>query len=126
MPAANVVANPAFIGALAIVATLGIDELQCELIVTSCVDPSLNVPIAANCCVVPTPTRAFAGCRTIETNVPDPIVTVVLPLMLEAEAVTVTVPVFLACKMPLPRILAKLFFEERQLTFVSVAVLPSL
>lgn len=53
MPVVLVVANPAFTGALAIVATLETVELQCELILTSWVVLSLNVPSAINCCVVP-------------------------------------------------------------------------
>ena len=61
-----------------------------------------------------------------DTSVPVPIVTEVDPVTPKADAVTVSVPAFFACKMPLPRMLARLFFEERHVTFVSVAVLPSL
>lgn len=126
VPVVFVVANPAFTGALAIVATLGIVELQCELILTSCVVPSLNVPSATNCCVLPCATVGFAGVTSIDTSVPVPIVTEVEPVTPKDDAVTVNVPAFFACKMPLARTFARLFFEDRHDTFVSVAVLPSL
>lgn len=61
-----------------------------------------------------------------DISVPVPMVTEVEPVTPKAEAVTVNVPAFFACKMPLPRKFARLFFDERHDTFVSVAVLPSL
>src|SRR6476660_4098878 len=51
VPVVLVVANPAFTGALAIVATFEMVELQCELMLTSWVVLSLKVPRAMNCCV---------------------------------------------------------------------------
>src|SRR6187399_1841045 len=126
VPVVLVVANPAFTGALAIVATLEMVELQCELMLTSCVVLSLKVPSATNCCVLPCATVGFAGVMSTDTSVPVPIVTDVDPVTPKADAVTVSVPAFFACKIPLRRMFARLFFEERQDTFVSVAVLPSL
>ena len=108
-------------------ATLGVEELQCELMVTSCVEPSLKVPIATNCCVEPAVTDAPAGVMAMDTSVPLLMVTLVVPVMPDAEAVTVSFPAFFARKIPLPPcIFARLFFEERQDTLVSGAVLPSL
>ena len=49
VPVVVVVANPAFTGAFAIVATLEMVELQCELMLTSWVELSLKVPSAMNC-----------------------------------------------------------------------------
>ena len=126
VPVARVVASPAFTGAFATVATVGTDELQCELMLTSCVDPSLNVPMAANCCVEPAVTNGLAGVISIDTSVPVPTVTVVVPVTPDAVADTVSVPAFLACKIPLRRMFARLFFEERHETLASGAVLPSL
>ena len=63
---------------------------------------------------------------SIETSVPVPIVTEVDPVTPEADAVTVSVPAFFACRIPLPRMLARLFFDERHETLASTAVLPSL
>ena len=126
VPVVLVVANPAFTGALAIVATLEMVELQCELMLTSCVVLSLKVPSATNCCVLPCATVGFAGVMSTDTSVPVPIVTDVDPVTPKADAVTVRVQAFFACKIPLRRMFARLFFEERHDTFVSVAVLPSL
>src|SRR5215471_513053 len=53
VPVVLVVASPGFTGALVIVATLGTVELQCELMLMSCVELSLKVPKAMNCCVLP-------------------------------------------------------------------------
>ena len=126
VPVLNVVASPAFTGAFATVATLGIVELQCELMLTSCVDPSLKVASATNCCVLPCATVGFAGVMSIETSVPVPIVTVVDPVTPDADAVIVSVPAFFACRIPLPRMFPRLFFDDRHERFVNVAVLPSL
>ena len=68
----------------------------------------------------------LAGVMSTDTSVPVPIVTEVEPVTPKADAVTVNVPAFFACKMPLARMFARLFFEERHDTFVNVAVLPSL
>jgi len=127
VPLVYVIASPAFTGAFAIVATLGVDELQCELMLTSCVEPSLNVPVATYCCVAPALTEALTGVIATDTSVPLPIVTVVLPLRPENDAVRVSLPAFFARRIPLPPcMLARLFFDDRHDTPVSVAVLPSL
>jgi len=94
-PIPVVVAKPPTLGAFAMVATLDADELQCVLSVMSCVDVSLNVPVAVNCCVLPTETDGFAGEIATETNVPVPTISVAVPLMPELVAVIVTVPAFL-------------------------------
>ncbi len=93
-PGAEVVAKPARLGALAIVATLATVELQCALRVTSWVVWSLKVPVAVNCCVAPADTDEFVGVISIETRVPVPMVSVVVPLTPKAEAVMVTEPTF--------------------------------
>ena len=93
-PAAKVVASPAP-GPFAMVATLAVDELQCELSVTSCVLLSLKVPVAVNCCVLPTVTDGFTGEIAMDCRVPVPIVSVVVPVTPEAVAEIVGVPLFL-------------------------------
>jgi len=62
----------------------------------------------------------------METRMPVPMVTVVEPVMPDAVAERVSVPDFLACKMPVLRILANCGFEECQDTLARVEVLPSL
>src|SRR5882724_1348678 len=126
VPEAKVVARPALTGALAMVATVGTVELQWELIETSCVEPSLKVPVAVICCLEPTVTAELAGVMAMETRVPVPMVTVVVPVTPEEVAETVSVPDFLAWRMPLLRRFAKLFFEECQETLDKMEVLPSL
>jgi len=96
------------------VATVGTVELQCESMLTSWVEASLNVPVAMNCWVAPVLTVAFVGVMATETRVPEPTVTMVVPLTPDKVAVTLSVPAFLAWRVPLPRMLARLFFEDRQ------------
>jgi hypothetical protein len=45
------------------------DELQATTEVTSCVLPSVNVPVAVNCCVVPRTTVGVCGFIASETSV---------------------------------------------------------
>ncbi len=53
VPVPLVVAKPATLGAFAMVATPAEDELQWVVSVMSCVVPSLNDPVAVNCCWLP-------------------------------------------------------------------------
>jgi hypothetical protein len=127
VPAAEQFATPATLGAFAIVATVAADELQWLFRLMSCVLPSLKVPVAANCCVLPTAAVGAKGVTARETSVPVPTVSVVVPVTPEADAEMVTVPPFLPWVSPEPRIEA-IFgledFHETPLRFV--AVLPSL
>ena len=125
VPEALVVASPAWMGAFAIVATDELEELQCELIVTSCMVPSLNVPVAVNCCVEPVDTEGFIGLMAVLTSVPVPTVSVVVPVTPNAVADMVTLPAFFPCTIPDVRTFANWGFDDFQLTFVNVAVLPS-
>ena len=88
------VANPATLGAFAMVATLAEDELQCVVNVMSWVVPSLKEPVATNCCVLPSVTVAVAGVIASETKVPVPTVSVVVPVTPDAVAEMVTEPLF--------------------------------
>lgn len=93
----------------------------------SCVLPSLNVPVAVNCWVVPALAVGVPGVMAIEASVPVPIVRLVVPLTPEEEAVMVTVPLFLPCAMPVWRIDARFGFEDFQVMLVRLeATLPSL
>lgn len=60
----------------------------------SCVLLSLNVPMAAKSCSLPTKQVAVGGVTAIETRVPLPTVKVVVPVTPEAEAEIVTEPFF--------------------------------
>jgi len=112
---------------LAIVATLARDELQWLFSVMSCELPSLNVPTAANCCVLPKLHVTLAGEIASDDSVPVPTVSVVVPDTPEADAVMVTDPPFLPCAIPLDRTEAIFGFDDFQLTPARFPpVLPSL
>ena len=51
------------------VATLLFEEVQTDVVVMPAVDPSLNVPVAANCCDAPVLIEALAGLTTTDTRV---------------------------------------------------------
>jgi hypothetical protein len=95
VPAAMQFAKAATLGALATVATDADDELQWVFRVMSCVLPSLKVPVATNCWVVPADAVTVAGVTASETSVPEPTIKLVLPVTPEADAEIVTVPLFL-------------------------------
>lgn len=94
-PAARQFARPATLGAFAMVATGADEELQWLFSVMSCVLASVNVPVATNSCVVPAVQVGVAGVIAKETRVPVPMVRVVLPVIPEAVAEIVTLPLFL-------------------------------
>lgn len=93
-PAPKHWAKAATLGAFAMVATLDDDELQWLFSVMSCELASLNVPVATNCCVLPTLHVTVAGEIASDTSVPVPTVSVVVPVTPEADAVIVTDPPF--------------------------------
>src|SRR5258706_201021 len=64
VPAPTAVAKPVTL----IVATVPVPEAHTAL-VSTCVELSLNVPVAANCCVAPLVIEGFAGVTAIDTSV---------------------------------------------------------
>ena len=88
--------------------------------------PSLKVPVAVSCCVEPAVTEEFAGVMATDTRVPVPIVTEVEPVTPAEVAERVSVPAFLACKIPVLRMLANCGLVECQETLARAEVLPSL
>jgi hypothetical protein len=61
VPCPELVASPLLPTALLIIATAADDELQVAVVVTSCVVPSVYVPVARNCCIVPSAIDESAG-----------------------------------------------------------------
>ncbi len=107
--------------------TLARDELQWLFSVMSCELPSLNVPTAANCCVLPALHVEFAGEIASESSVPVPMVRTVVPCSPDADAVIVTDPPFFPWAIPLPRIEEILGFDDLHDTPARFPpVLPSL
>ncbi len=86
-PAVTPVTNPFFT-----VATGFVSEDQVAEAVRSCVLPSVNVPVAVNCWVVPATREGFAGVTAIETKVAAVTVRVVVPLIEPEVAVMLAVP----------------------------------
>ena len=81
-PAPTAVTRPAVL----IVATVPAEELHVAVLVRSCVVPSLNVPVALNCCVWPLVIEELAGVTAIDARVAAVTDIVVLPLMLPEVA----------------------------------------
>src|SRR5207245_10319230 len=63
VPAPTVVASPV----LLMVATVAVPEAHTAL-ASTCVELSLNVPVAVNCCVSPLATEGFAAVTAIDTR----------------------------------------------------------
>ena len=127
VPAAIQLAWPAAFGPFAIVATLAAEELQCVFRVMSCELPSLNVPTAANDCRLPALAVTTAGDTASETNVPVPTVSVVVPVIPEADAEIVADPPLFACTIPVERMDATFGLDDfHAIPARFVPTLPSL
>jgi hypothetical protein len=68
VPAFTLVASPICLSALLMVATDGESLVHCTVLVTSCVLPSVKVPVAVNCSVVPEGMLGIAGVTAIDTS----------------------------------------------------------
>lgn len=88
LPVERLEANPRFV----IVATAGVEELHSTDCVMSCVELSLNVPVAVNCFVALFGIDEFAGVIARETSVAAVTVTEVLADTLPEVMLTVEVP----------------------------------
>jgi hypothetical protein len=95
------------------VATDGRDELQFTDVVTSCVRPSLKVPVAVNACVVPAAIDGFGGVTCIDTRL-GTTVKLVDPVCPPKAAVIVALPMAAAVNCPVPLTVATTGFDELQ------------
>jgi hypothetical protein len=77
---------------LPIVATVAGDALQFTVAVRSCVLPSLYVPLAVNCCVVPFAIEALAGLIVIAVNTGGVTDNDAEPLIAPADALMLVAP----------------------------------
>ena len=80
-PVARLVARPWLPELLLIVAIVVELELQLTVVVRFCVEPSVKVPVAVNCWVVPDGIEGIAGVTAIETRAAMLTVSTVEPLM---------------------------------------------
>ena len=92
VPAATLVARPAEPAALEIVAVAGVDDAHVTEVVKFCVVPSLYVPVATNCRLVPFAIDGVGGVTAIDTSVAAVTVSVVLPLIPAVAAEMTVVP----------------------------------
>ena len=86
---------------------------------------SLNVPVAANCLVVPTAMLELAGVTAIDTSVAAVTVSEAVPLTDPDVAVIVVVPPVTPAASPLELMLATELVVELHVTEVNNCVLPS-
>jgi hypothetical protein len=68
VPVAVDVARPIVAGAELMVATVASDDVHWAWLVKSCVVPSLYVPVALNCCVVPSGIEDVPGVRAMDVR----------------------------------------------------------
>jgi len=106
------VASPAAL----IVATVVSDELHVTVLVIFCVELSLNVPVAVNCCVFPAATDGFAGVTAIDTRVAFVTVSVVDPTTLPLVALIVELPAFTPVAKPEALIVATVVVPDAHVT----------
>lgn len=125
-PLATLVASPTLPFALLMVAMDPSDEFHWTEPVMFCVLPSVKVPVAANCSVVPSGMLGIAGVMEIETSAAGVTVKVDVPAMLAAVAVIVVWPVDALADNPLALTVATVVNEELQVAeVVKSSVLPS-
>jgi hypothetical protein len=92
VPCPTLVASPGVTPVVLIVAVVGVSELHCTVLVRFCVLPSVYVPVATNCCVVPSAIDGVPGVTTIDTSAAAVTVTVVDPMIEPDVAVMLAVP----------------------------------
>ena len=110
-----------------IVATPVVLELHPTVFVMFWLLPSVKVPVAVNCWVVPSGICGIAGVTAIETSAAGVTVKVVEPLVEPAVAVTLALPWLTLVANPWPSTVAILLSAELHLAdVVRSSVLPSL
>ena len=100
-PWPRAVASPFDPAELLTAATPAFVELQVTAVVRFCVDLSVKVPVAVNCCVVPPAMLGFAGITAIDTRVAGVTVKVVDPETAALAAIIVVDPGLTAVANPL-------------------------
>src|SRR5216684_3780152 len=121
VPVPTLVARPV----LLIVATPRVAEAHAAL-PSTCVELSLNVPVAVNCCVAPLVIEGFAGVTAMEVSVAGVTVSSVEPVMLPLVAEIVEVPVPTAVPSPVLLIVATVAVAEAHAALPSTCVELSL
>ena len=121
VPAATLVACPL----LLIVATLGFEELHRTDAMMSCVELSLNVPVAVNCFVLPMGIVELLGVTAIETMLAAVTVSDAVPVTLPEVALMFVLPVATEVARPVESMVATPGELDDQVTEGRSCVLPS-
>jgi hypothetical protein len=123
VPTPAPVARPAAV----IVAVAVFDEVHVAVLVRFWVVPSLKVPVAVNCCVVPFTIDGFTGVTAIDWSVAAVMVSVVEPTIEDDVALIVEVPTAVPVARPADVIVAVAAFDELHVAvLVRFCVVPSL
>lgn len=123
LPVATPVASPV----LDTVAVDASDELHATAPVMFWVEPSLYVPVACNCKVVPTAIEALAGVTAMDTRAGGFTVSVEEPLIAPEAALMTVLPTPAPLANPVLEIVATVVADELQFTdVVRFCVVPSL
>lgn len=122
LPIATLLAKPV----LSIVAVPAADVVHKTVLVTSCVELSLNAPVAVNCFVAPAGIVLFKGAIASDNSVALVTVAESVPDIAPAVAVIVVVPAATAWPSPLTSTVITLVALDDHVTDVSSCVLPSL
>src|SRR6202522_2365529 len=110
-----------------IVAVVVVPDDQVTLNVRFCVEPSLNVPVAVNCCVAPLAIDGFAGVTAIDCSVAAVTVRTVEPFIPPDVALIVEVPTPAPVARPAALMVAVVVVPELHVTvLVRFCVVPSL
>jgi hypothetical protein len=120
-PVPTLVAKPVAL----MVATPGVPEAHTAL-PSACVELSLNVPVAVNCCVAPLVIEGFPGVTAIDTSVAGFTVSSVEPVMLLLVAEIVDVPVPTAVAKSVALIVATVAVPDAHTALLSTCVELSL
>src|SRR5580704_3375776 len=112
VPSATALAKPAELT----VATLGDEELHVTVLVRFWVLPSVYVPVAVNCCVVPVAIEGLAGVTAMEAKTGAPTFRVVDPVIAPNAASIVVLPWLAPVARPAAVIPATPVADELQVT----------
>jgi len=122
---AEIVLVPAFSAdarpALVIVAVVSVPDAHVTLAVTFCVELSLYVPVAVNCCVFPATTEGFTGVTAMDTNVAAVTVNPFTSVSTSAPVATVTL---LAPSVAVPATFSTAVALVAELTVNDATVIP--
>ena len=112
LPCVMLVAKPK----LFMVATPAAEEFQVTVLERFCILPSVNAPVAVNCCALPSGMEGLVGVTAIETNAGAVTISIIDPLIVPDFAWIVVLPCEELDAKPNPFMLATPGADELQAT----------